>query len=147
MRNSLVRLVVISSRRRRRSAGSARTKPPARRGRSEIIAKAVPPRRVETDPNTMPKERPATPPTSGISGSGIGIEYFVTVFIACTDEEAARRINRVSDDSIPAWPRACCRESRKMMEMPIRLQQREGEARSEYFGASQQQRRQHDPTP
>jgi hypothetical protein len=37
---------------------------------SVIMAKAVPPRRVDTLPNRMPKKRPPSPPTSGSSATG-----------------------------------------------------------------------------
>ena len=51
---------------------------------SEIMAKAVPPRFVDSQPNRMPKPRPAIPPTSGMTGSGTGSPARVTAFIAWT---------------------------------------------------------------
>ncbi len=57
---------------------------------SEIMAKTVPARFVEIAPNRMPKARPASPPTSGISGSGIGRRLSATTFIAWTVKKAPR---------------------------------------------------------
>ncbi len=48
------------------------------------MAKAVPLRFVETQPNSMPKARPASPPMIGMRGSGIGSFAAMTAFIACT---------------------------------------------------------------
>ena len=50
---------------------------------SEIIAKAVPARLVETQPKMTAKNRPARPPTSGSSGSGIGSLPAPMTFSAC----------------------------------------------------------------
>ena len=55
---------------------------------SEIIAKAVPPRRVDTEPKMMPKTRPARPPTIGIATTGTGSPARMTAFIACTAKKA-----------------------------------------------------------
>ncbi len=49
---------------------------------SEIMAKTVPARRVESQPKTMPKNRPARPANSGTSGSGIGKPLRAITFIA-----------------------------------------------------------------
>ena len=50
---------------------------------SEIIANAVPPRRVETEPKTIPNSSPENPPTSGIRNTGTGRASRASVFIAC----------------------------------------------------------------
>ena len=49
---------------------------------SEIIENTVPARRVETEPNTMPKNKPAAPPINGITGKGIAYLLRMIVFIA-----------------------------------------------------------------
>ena len=49
---------------------------------SEIIEKTVPARRVETEPKMTAKNRPASPPTSGMTGSGMAYLLRTIAFIA-----------------------------------------------------------------
>ena len=57
---------------------------------SEIMANTVPLRRVEMAPKIAPKTRPAAPPTSGISTTGIGRRWAIAAFMAWTAKKAPR---------------------------------------------------------
>ena len=49
---------------------------------SEIMEKTIPARRVETSPNRTPNASPASPPTSGMIGTGTPSLSWMTAFIA-----------------------------------------------------------------
>ena len=55
---------------------------------SEIMAKAMPPRLVETEPNTTPNSIPPAPPTSGIRTSGTGTMWRIARFMTWTAQNA-----------------------------------------------------------
>ena len=87
---SLVRLVLTPSsppKKPRRISELEATSSPSP---SEIMANAVPARRVETDPKMMPNARPLNAPTIGMRNSGTGSRSWITVFMAWTAKNPPR---------------------------------------------------------
>ena len=102
--------------RRRRSVRriSADWSRPVRPMPSEIIANAVPLRWVETQPKKIAKSSPARPPTSGISGSGIGSLLAPMTFMAWTPgSRRGRNRPHGRTTACRSGRAACCRTARR----------------------------------